>query len=146
SFFKHRVPPNVHPVVSLCRNVARPAVGRVVGRHVLLRVFRLEQRPTPAVAPQVVPGKPSLRVLYHHEPDLDVFSPTRLSRSELLRTDSGDVLHQDGTVGELAVPAVRLNVLWSRVDVVHLVDRFVRLRGHGVRAQVDKLLTVISGQ
>src|SRR5262245_53592213 len=146
SFLKHRVSPDVDPVVLLRRHVARPTVGLVVGRHVLLRVLRLEQGPPPPISPQVVLGEPSLRVLDHHEPDLDVFSPGGLPRGELLRTDGGDVLHQDGTVGELAVPAVRLDVFRSRVDVVHLVDRFVRLRGHGIRAQVDKLLTVISGQ
>src|SRR4051794_34940402 len=45
SFLKDRVSPNVQPVVPLRWNVARPTVGLVVGRHVLLRVLRLEQGP-----------------------------------------------------------------------------------------------------
>src|SRR5262245_36924203 len=146
SFLKHRVSPNVHPVVPLRWNVARPTVGLVVGRHVLLRVLRLEQGPPPPISPQVVLGEPPLRVLHHHEPDLDVLSPGGLSRCEVLRADGGDVLHQDGTVGKLAVPAVRLDVFRSRVDVVHLVHRFVRLRGHGIRAQVQERLPVIKRQ
>src|SRR5262245_53802939 len=43
SFLKHRVAADVHPVVLLGWHVTQPAVGRVVGRHVLLRVLRLEQ-------------------------------------------------------------------------------------------------------
>src|SRR5262249_25324884 len=102
SFLKHRVSANVQPVVLLRGNVARFAVGPVVGRHVLLRVLRLEQGPPPPISPQVVLGEPSLRVLDHHEPDLDVFGPVGLPRGELLRANGGDVLHHDGTVGELA--------------------------------------------
>src|ERR1700757_2759068 len=133
-FREDRVSPNIYPIVLLGWHVTQLAVGLVVGRHVFLRVLRLEQGPPPPVAPQVILGEPSLRVLDHHEPDLDVFSPGGLPRGELPRTDGGDVLHQDGTVGELAVPAVRLDVFRSRVDVVHLVHRLFSLCGPGGRA------------
>src|SRR6516164_7586121 len=105
SFLEHRVSPNVQPVVLLRWNVARPTVGLVVGRHVLLRVLRLEQGPPPPVSPQVVLGEPSLRVLDHHEPDLDVFGPGGLPRGELLRADGGDFLDKHRAVGEFAVLA-----------------------------------------
>src|SRR5262249_53874189 len=107
-FRENRVSTDVDPIVLLGWHVTQLAVGLVVRRHVLLWVLRLEQGPPPPISPQVVLGKPFLRVLDHHEPDLDVFSPGGLPRGKLLRTDGGDVLHQDGTVGELAVPAVRL--------------------------------------
>src|SRR4051812_18744983 len=74
-FRQDRVSPNVHPVVLPGWHMTQLAVGRVVGRHVFLRVLRLEQGPAPAVAPQIVLGESPLRVLDHHEPDLDVFSP-----------------------------------------------------------------------
>src|SRR5262249_17077215 len=48
---------DVHPVVLPGRNVACLAVGLVVGRHITRGLIRLEQRPAPAVAPQVVAGE-----------------------------------------------------------------------------------------
>src|SRR5262249_39093900 len=49
-----RVPADVHPIVLLGWHVTQLAVGLVVRRHVASRLLRLEQGPTPAVAPQVV--------------------------------------------------------------------------------------------
>src|SRR3954464_12152286 len=60
---ERRVSADVHPVVLLGRDVARPAVGRIVGPHVACWLFRQEEGPAPAVAPQVVAGEPALRVL-----------------------------------------------------------------------------------
>src|SRR3954451_8526752 len=68
---QNRVSPDVYPVVLHRWNVAGLAVGIEAGRHILLRVFRLEQRPAPALGVQGVLGKSFLRVLDHHEPDLD---------------------------------------------------------------------------
>src|SRR5262249_31342019 len=56
SFHKHRVSADVHPIVLLGWHVTQLAVGLVVRRHVASRLLRLEQGPTPAVAPQVVAG------------------------------------------------------------------------------------------
>src|SRR5271166_1600447 len=65
---EHRIPADVDPVVLPGWNVARLAVGLVVGRHVARGLIRHEQGPTPAVAPQGVAGEAPLRVLDHHEP------------------------------------------------------------------------------
>src|SRR3982751_6522425 len=54
---QNRVPPNVYPVVLLRWNVAGLAAGIEAGRHILLRVFRLEQRPAPALGIQGVLGE-----------------------------------------------------------------------------------------
>src|SRR5262249_12970176 len=91
SFLKHRVSADVQPIVLLRWNVARLAVGPVIGRHVPLGVLRFEQRPAPPVAPQVVLGEPPLRVLDHHKPNLDVRGPGGLSRREFVRADLRDL-------------------------------------------------------
>ena len=43
---------DVNPIVRFCRNVAAQAILFVVGRNLLIRRIRLEQGPTPAIAPQ----------------------------------------------------------------------------------------------
>src|SRR3954464_10964349 len=89
---QNRVSPNVYPVVLRRWNVAGLAAGIEAGRHILLRVLRLEQRPAPALGIQGVLGKSPLRVLDHHEPDLDASVPTGLPGRELIRAGFGDLL------------------------------------------------------
>src|ERR1041385_6941966 len=44
---ERRVSADVHPVVLAGRDVARPAVGRIVGGHVARGLFRQEEGPAP---------------------------------------------------------------------------------------------------
>ena len=145
---RRRVSADVHPVVLLCRNVAGDAVGFVVGRHVQLRVLggRFAQ-PQPSPHRSLLGKRPltSLTITNQLLTAVDQVGCPVLSFAE---STSGDLLYQ-GAAPSANLPSrwVRSYVLWPRVDVVHLMDRLVRLPGHSPGTQkVQELVAVIGRQ
>src|ERR1700756_3007388 len=66
-----RIAVDVDPVGPLCRHVAGETVHLVIGRCRLQRIVRVEPRPSPAIAPQLIAGVATGAVLDHDEPTFE---------------------------------------------------------------------------
>src|SRR5260370_42459105 len=97
-------------------------IHSVVGRRCLRRISRVEPRPAPAIAPQLVAWVAVLAVLYHYEPALKRLGAAHSAGRHRSGCCAEDFLDQHGAVLEMPVPEIGFNRAGRCIDDMELLQ------------------------
>src|SRR5262249_49873652 len=120
--FEDRVTLHVHPVARLSRNMAPKTIFFVIGGDLLIGRIRVEERPSPSIAPKWVVGVPILFVFDHDEPYFGLGGPMCVTCGHRAMISAKYLFHQNRSVSKLAILPVVLCGARRCIRDVHLLS------------------------